>query len=185
MRVSYAWRAPQCDLRDPGRGDPGFRRCWNVFCWTPLQDLALWYDVLLSFISKIIQFTGTIAAVVTWSSLASSLLLVLLVLFCWVVFVALVACFWFVFCLCVFGCFVLFLCFILARLRSYLILAPLSNPQRGIQCMNMRNSFNQHNNVRRPGESHRGAGRKKKMGPQNVRKSRRAKMDLPRMYLIY
>ena len=25
-------RAPQCDLRDPGRGDPGFRRCW-VMCF--------------------------------------------------------------------------------------------------------------------------------------------------------
>ena len=29
--------------------------------------------------------------------------------------------------------------------------------------MHMRNSFNQHNNVQRPGESHRGAGREKKM----------------------
>ena len=24
-------KAPQCDLRDPGRGDPGFRHCW-VMC---------------------------------------------------------------------------------------------------------------------------------------------------------
>ena len=52
--------------------------------------------------------------------------------------------------------------FFLTRLRLWLVGAPLSNPQRGIQCMHERNSFNQHNNVRRPGVSHRGAGRKKK-----------------------
>ena len=23
-------KAPQCDLRDPGRGDPGFRHCWSM-----------------------------------------------------------------------------------------------------------------------------------------------------------
>ena len=27
-KMSYAWRASRRDLRDPGRGDPGFRRCW-------------------------------------------------------------------------------------------------------------------------------------------------------------
>ena len=52
--------------------------------------------------------------------------------------------------------------FFLTRLRLWLVGAPLSNPQRGIQCMHERNSFNQHNNVQRPGVSHRGAGRKKK-----------------------
>ena len=26
-KMSYAWRASRRDLRDPGRGDPGFRRC--------------------------------------------------------------------------------------------------------------------------------------------------------------
>ena len=31
--------------------------------------------------------------------------------------------------------------------------------------MHLSNSFNQHNKVRRPGESHRGAGRKKKIVP--------------------
>ena len=35
-------KAPQCDLRDPGRGDPGFRHCWSMcFCCTPSFDLAL------------------------------------------------------------------------------------------------------------------------------------------------
>ena len=30
-KMSYAWRASQRDLRDPGsRRDPGFRRCWVV-----------------------------------------------------------------------------------------------------------------------------------------------------------
>ena len=63
------------------------------------------------------------------------------------------------------GCFVCVLLvgflFGLTRLRTVLVCAPLLNPQRGIQCLHMRNSFIQHNNVRRPGESHRGAGRKK------------------------
>ena len=35
-------KAPQCDLRDPGRGDPGFRHCWSMcLCCTPSFDLAL------------------------------------------------------------------------------------------------------------------------------------------------
>ena len=78
-------------------------------------------------------------------------------------FVALFALFavlfaWFVlvlFGLCVFGvvlfCFVLF-CFVpIDKCRCSLACAPLLNPQRGIQCKGMRNSFYQHNNVRRPG----------------------------------
>ena len=39
--------------------------------------------------------------------------------------------------------------------------------------MHLCNSFTQHNNVRRPGESHRGAGRKKNENP--VRPSKRLK----------
>ena len=79
----------------------------------------------------------------------------------WVVF------FWFLFVLfgfcfaCGFFVFGFASSFVLTRLRTVMVWAPLSNPQRGIQCMHMRNLFNQHNNVRRPGESHRGAGRKK------------------------
>ena len=81
----------------------------------------------------------------------------------WVVLFAFVAfvCFvWFLFCLWVFCVrFCLLVC--TDKTSDCNGLCPLSNPQRGIQCMHMRNSFNQHNNVRRPGESHRGAGRKK------------------------
>ena len=34
-------RAPQCDLRDPGRGDPGFRRCWVVCFAGHLRKILL------------------------------------------------------------------------------------------------------------------------------------------------
>ena len=31
LEVPYARWASQCDLRDPGWGDPGFRHCWSAF----------------------------------------------------------------------------------------------------------------------------------------------------------
>ena len=66
-----------------------------------------------------------------------------------------------------FGCFacfcVLVCCFVLelALLRSDLC-STFEPPKRDIVNA-FANSFNQHNKVRRPGESHRGAGRKKKI----------------------
>ena len=65
-----------------------------------------------------------------------------------------------------FGCFACFCvlvgCFVLelALLRSDLC-STFEPPKRDIVNA-FANSFNQHNKVRRPGESHRGAGRKKK-----------------------
>ena len=68
-----------------------------------------------------------------------------------------------------FGCFACFCvlvgCFVLelALLRSDLC-STFEPPKRDIVNA-FANSFNQHNKVRRPGESHRGAGRKKKFLP--------------------
>ena len=47
-------RAPQCDLRDPGRGDPGFRRCWVVCFAGHLRKILLCgFVFLLCFMRKI------------------------------------------------------------------------------------------------------------------------------------
>ena len=56
-KMSYAWRASRRDLRDPGRGDPGFRRS-GLFCWTPSQDLAFlfWCFVFVSVQDLVIQW---------------------------------------------------------------------------------------------------------------------------------
>ena len=85
-------------------------------------------------------------------------------------FLAFCGCFvWFFVWFC-FGCFACFCvwvgCFVLelALLRSDLC-STFEPPKRDIVNA-FANSFNQHNKVRRPGESHRGAGRKKKSKKQ-------------------
>ena len=131
----------------------------DVFCLTPSQDLALGSCVSLSFMSKI---SNSPAHQLLWSlgAVLSVLPLPAFVVFCLFVW-------FFLGCVCGVCCFVCVLLvgyLGLTRLRTIMVCAPLLNPQRGIQCMHMRNSFIQHNNVRRPGESHRGAGRKKPWG---------------------
>ena len=68
VKVSYAWMAPQCDLRDPGRGDPGFRRCWIFFL---LDTFARSCSVIVCFAvfhEQDPQF-ATPVVVVSWSCL--------------------------------------------------------------------------------------------------------------------
>ena len=44
-KMSYAWRASRRDLRDPGRGDPRFRRCW-VDCFAGHLRKILLFDLV-------------------------------------------------------------------------------------------------------------------------------------------
>ena len=44
-KIFYAWRASRRDLRDPGRGDPGFRRCW-VDCFAGHLRKILLFDLV-------------------------------------------------------------------------------------------------------------------------------------------
>ena len=156
MKVSYAWRAPQCDLRDPGRGDPGFRRCWECIL---LDTFARSCFVVGCFVGLFHVQDLLIRRHTCCGGLMEPSCQYLRG---WLLGFGLVFCLGLWCFLFVFGLLCSASLFILTRLRFGLVCAPLSNPQRGIQCMHTSNSFNQHNNVRRPGESHRGAGRKKK-----------------------
>ena len=41
VKVPHAPWASQCDLRDPGWGDPGFRHCWSA-CVCTFTAILLW-----------------------------------------------------------------------------------------------------------------------------------------------
>ena len=61
-KMSYAWRASQRDLRDPGKGGSWLSALLaGLFCWTPLQDLAPWSCFVVCFCARS-QFISTVAA---------------------------------------------------------------------------------------------------------------------------
>ena len=65
-------RAPQCDLRDPGRGNPGFRRCW-VMCFAGHLRKILRCGLVFFFVSCARSFNSqALDAAVDWSRLVSA-----------------------------------------------------------------------------------------------------------------
>ena len=147
-KMSYAWRASQRDLRDPGRGDPGFRRCWVGH----LRKILL-FDLVfyVCFCARSRNSEASSATPLELSGQGS--------LFWFRCLVGLFA----------FGFLLLWFFLVLPVVWAWLDLGPrngphstFDSPKRDIAIASTK-FVHQHDNVRRPGESHRGAGRKKKM----------------------